>query len=158
VIETLRDLIAHNGYANAAILNAARQQDAAVADPEISDLLHHVLLANRFWLLTVLGLPFVVEDESRRSTSFDELIHGYHTTHEQQSAWLAKASDGDLARIMEGALIPGGHCSVAQAFVQVCLHSHGHRAQCARLLRRHDAAPPATDFITWLVNRSAPRW
>ena len=100
VLEMLRDLVAHKGYANAALLNVIRQNEAATGDPELSELLHHILLANRFWLLTVLGLPFALEDESRPSTSFDALTERLRGT-------------------------------------QVCLHSHGHRAQCAKLLRRH---------------------
>ena len=77
MLEMLRDLVAHKGHANAAVLGAIRQNDAAASDPELSELLHHVLIANRFWLLAVLGLPFVVEYESRPSSSFDELIQRY---------------------------------------------------------------------------------
>ena len=45
---------------------------AAAADQALLDLLHHVLLANRFWLLTVCGEPFVHEHESRPvGSSFD---------------------------------------------------------------------------------------
>ena len=154
----LRDLIAHNGHANAAVLGATRQNDAAASDPELCELLHHILVANRFWLLTVLGLPFVFEDESRPSSSFDVLIQRYRRTHEQQSAWLAAATEADLARMMDNALIPGGKCSVAQALMQVCMHSHGHRAQCAKLLRRHGGLPPTTDFILWLETRRIAEW
>jgi uncharacterized damage-inducible protein DinB len=158
VIEMLRDLVSHNGYANAAMLTAIRQNQAAVADPELCELLHHILLANRFWLLTVLGVPFVFEAESQPSSSFDALIQRYGTTHEQQSAWLAGATDADLMRVLESGLIPGGKCSVAQAFMQVCMHSHGHRAQCAKWLRRHGGSPPMTDFILWLAGRPAAEW
>jgi uncharacterized damage-inducible protein DinB len=158
MLDMLRDLVAHNGHANAAMLGAIRQNDAAVADTELGELLHHVLLANRFWLLTILGLPFVLDEESRPSSSFDGLIQRYARTHEQQSAWLANATDADLARVLERALIPGGQCSVAQAFMQVCMHSHGHRAQCAKLLRRHGGAPPTTDFILWLASRPTAAW
>ena len=158
MLETLRDLIAHNGYANAAILSAIRQNDAATADAEVSELLHHILLANRFWVLSVLGLPFVFEEESRPSSSFDLLIKRYRQTHEQQSGWLATAAPVDIARELVSTVVPGGRCSVAQAFLQVCLHSHGHRAQCAKLLRRHGETPPGTDFILWLEHRPAPEW
>ena len=154
----LRDLVAHNGHANAAVLGAIRQNDAAASDPELRELLHHILVANRFWLLTILGLPFVFEDESRPSSSFDELIQRYGRTHEQQSAWLAAATEHDLARVLESALIPGGKCSVAQELMQVCMHSHGHRAQCAKLLRRHGGVPPMTDFILWLETRPTAEW
>jgi uncharacterized damage-inducible protein DinB len=149
----LRDLVAHNGHANAAILAAIRQNDAAASDPELGALLHHILVANRFWLLTILGLPFGFDEESRPSSSFDELIQRYGNTHEQQSAWLAAATEPHLVRVLQSPLIPSGKCSVAQALMQVCMHSHGHRGQCAKLLRRHGGVPPMTDFILWLGTR-----
>src|SRR5262245_2846098 len=158
MLEIVRDLIAHKGHANAAMLTAIRQNAAATSDPELSELLHHILLANRFWLLSILGLPFVFEDESRASSSIDDLLQRYCSTQAQESAWLATATEADLARVLEGPLIPGGKCSVSQALMQVCLHSHGHRAQCAKLVRRHGTVPPRTDFILWLTNRPAADW
>ncbi len=158
MLEILRDLIAHKGYANAALLAAIRQNQAAAADPELRELLQHILVANRFWLLAILGLPFVFEDESRPCGSFDELIQRYRSTQEQESTWLAAATDADLARILDDPRIPGGRCSASHGVIQVCLHSHGHRAQCAKLLRRHGGVPPMTDFILWLAGRSAAPW
>jgi len=156
MLDALRDLVAHNGHANALMVNAVRH--IAAADEEIGALLHHVLLANRFWLLGVLAQPFDHAHESRSSASLDALVERYAQTHERQSAWLATATEADLARVLESELIPGGRCSVGQAFLQVCLHSHGHRAQVAKMLRRHGGAPPQTDFIVWLVERPAPEW
>lgn len=153
MLEMLRDLVAHKGHANAALLAAIQQNPTAASDPELWDLLHHVLLANRFWLLTVLGLPFVYEDEARPSSSFELLIERYGRTQAQEETWLESATDDDLARVLEDALIPNGRCSVSQALLQVCLHSHGHRAQCAKLLRRHGGEPPPTDFILWATSR-----
>ena len=158
MLEMLRDLVAHKGHSNAALLNAIRQNVAAAADPEVWQLLHHILLANRFWLLTVLGLPFVHEDEARPSPSFEALIQRYGSTQAQETTWLETATEGDLARILEDALIPNGRISVSQAFIQVCMHSHGHRAQCAKLLRRRGGVPPATDFILWLTSRPRAEW
>jgi hypothetical protein len=54
--------------------------------------------------------------------------------------------------------VPNGRCAVWQAFIQVCLHSQGHRAQCAKLLRQHGSVPPATDFIEWVGSRPGPEW
>jgi uncharacterized damage-inducible protein DinB len=158
MLEMLRDLVAYQGHANAAVLGAIRQNDAATTDPELCELLHHVLIANRFWLLAVLGLPFVLEDESRPSSSFDALVQRYRSAQEQESAWLAAATEADLARVLEDPLVPGGRCSVSQALMQVCLHSHGHRAQCAKLFRRHGGVPPVTDFIVWLASRPTAEW
>jgi uncharacterized damage-inducible protein DinB len=158
MVEMLRDLVAHKGHANAAMLTAIRQHPPAAADPELWELLHHILVANRFWLLTMLKLPFVYEDEARSSASLDALIQRYGSTQAQEEAWLETATEGDLARILEDDLIPNGQCSVSQAFIQVCLHSHGHRAQCAKLLRRHGGVPPSMDFILWLTSRPRAEW
>ena len=154
----LRDLVDHKGHANAALLNAIQQNAAATSDSDLLELLHHILLANRFWLLSVLEQRFVLEDESRRAASFEALVQRYARTQRQEIAWFDSAAAGDLERIINSPLIPGGECSVAQAFVQVCLHSHGHRAQAAKLLRRHGGTPPATDFILWLANRPGAEW
>ncbi len=158
MLEMLRDLVAHKGHANAALLTAVRENPAAASDPELWELLHHILLANRFWLLTVLGEPFVHEEEARHSPSVDALIERYRTTHSQEVSWLEAAAEDDLARTLEDARIPNGSCSVSQAFMQVCLHSHGHRAQCAKLLRRHGGVPPPADFILWLASRPSADW
>jgi hypothetical protein len=158
MLTALRDLVAHKGYANAALLTAVRQTPSAAADPEVWELLHHVLLANRFWLLALVGKPFLLEDESRPSASFDELVRRYASVQSLERAWLESATKADVAGTLEHALVPNGKCDVSQAFLQVCLHSHGHRAQCAKLLRRHGGIPPSTDFIVWIVERPEAQW
>ncbi|MGE0815329.1 MAG: DinB family protein [Vicinamibacterales bacterium] len=158
MLTTLRDLHAHKGHANAALLTAVRQHPAAAADAEILGLLHHILLANRFWLRTVQGEPFDVPQESQPAPTFDALVARYADTQEQEAAWLAAATAADLDRTLDSPLVPGGRCSVAQALLQVSLHSHGHRAQAATLLRRHGGTPPATDFILWLATRPTAAW
>jgi len=158
MLEMLRDLVGHKGHADVTILAAIRQHQAAAGDPLIGALLHHTLLANRFWLLTILGRPFIAEIEARPADSFEDLVHRYATTLAAEAAWLATATEADLARVLVDPRIPGGSCSVGQAFMQVCLHSHGHRAQCAKLLRAHGAVPPMTDFILWVADRPEPQW
>lgn len=158
MLPLLRDLVDHKGYANAALLSAIGANSAAASDPEVLALLHHILLANRFWTLTVLGEPFVFENESREASTFDALVQRYAATQALESGWLRTATEADLERSLDGPLIPGGTCSVAQALMQVCMHSLGHRAQAATLLRRHGGTPPTTDFILWLVTRSRAEW
>ena len=158
MLQMLRDLIAHKGFADAALLKAIGQHEAAAADPEVRDLLHHILLANRFWLMSMLGQPFVLEEESHPAASFDALVRRFATTHADESAWLTAATVADLERTLKNPLIPGGECSIGQALVQVCLHSHGHRAQAAKLLRRRGGTPPPNDFILWLTHRRAAEW
>jgi uncharacterized damage-inducible protein DinB len=157
MLPMMRDLIAHKGDANAALLGAVRAHAAAHEDRELVELLHHILLANRFWLLTVLGEPFVLEDESRPAPSIDALADRFARTQAREIAWIERAASSELDRLLRGPLIPGGACSVAQAYLQVCLHSQGHRAQAAKMLRRLGGTPPQTDFISWLAVRAGDR-
>ena len=158
MLDMLRELTAHKGYSDSVVLAAVRDTPGAATDVEILELLHHVVLANRFWLASIQSRPFAIDVEARRPESLDDIAHRYAVTHQAESAWLVDAQEHDLARTLESALIPGGRCSVGQAWMQVCMHSHGHRAQCAKLLRRHGGAPPAIDFMTWLPSREAASW
>ena len=154
----LQDLIHHKGHANAALLKAIRQHETAAQDPELRKLLHHIILANRFWLCLSLGLPFAVEAESQVPDSLEAIAVLYRETHAQEVEWIAQVQDAELARTLETPFIPGHSYTVAQALMQVCLHSHGHRAQCATRLRLLGGAPPSMDFILWLKERPAPDW
>ncbi len=155
MLDLFRDLVSHKGYANAVLLRVIGETAPAALDPDISELLHHVLLANRFWTLAILGRPFDAAVEARSSSSFDELVRRYSSAQAEDATWMAEATAADLDRMLHDPRIPGGHCSVADALMQVCMHSHGHRAQCATLLRRHGATPPVTDFVWWLAGRPA---
>ena len=151
--EMLRDLLAHKKSADLALLAAVEEHTATAADPEVRALLEHVLLANRFWMSTILGEPFAADEVSRPADSLADLRSRYTALHARESAWASIATDADFERHLEHPLIPGSRCTVAQALLQVCLHSHGHRAQCAKLIRRDGGVPPRTDFILWLADR-----
>ena len=76
----LRDLIHHKGYADASLLKAIRQHETAAQDLELRKLLHHIILANRFWLRLSQGLPFVVEEESQMPESLEAIAAQYRET------------------------------------------------------------------------------
>lgn len=158
MLAMLQDLIRHQGYANAALVKAIGQHPAAAQDPELRGLLHHIILANRFWLSLSLGRPFAVEAESSIPESLDAITARYRETHEQELAWLAGVQEPDLARTLETSFLPDHRLSVAQAWVQVCMHSQGHRAQGAARLRLLGGTPPSMDFVLWLKARPAADW
>jgi uncharacterized damage-inducible protein DinB len=158
MLAMLQDLVQHNGFANASLLKAIREHETAAQDLELRKLLHHIIVANRFWLLLGLGLPFAVEEESRIPQSLEEIAALYRKTHAQELEWILRARESDLERILETPFIPGHRCSFAQALMQICMHSHGHRAQCAARLRLLGGQPPSLDFVLWLKERPAPAW
>lgn len=154
----LNDLINHKWFANALLLNVVGSHEASNADVELRRLLHHIILANRYWLFLSLGLAFNVEEESKVPASLFDLVRCYQETYQMEMAWIARISETDLARRLETPYLPDFSCSVTEAFLQICLHSHGHRAQCATRLRVLGATPPNMDFILWLKERPAAMW
>jgi len=154
----LQDLVRHKGYANASLIRAIRDYPEASGDEELRTLLHHILVADRFWAALILGLAFDHEAESRVPESIAAVVERYRETHDRELAWISGAQQSDWNRVVETAFIPGCKFSVAQAVMQVCLHSQGHRAQAAGRLRSLGGTPPATDFVMWLGERRAAEW
>jgi hypothetical protein len=68
------------------------------------------------------------------------------------------SSHSDLERLLESAYLPAGPVTVCDALTQVCLHSHGHRAQCATRFRTLGGEPPSTDYVLWVKERPDPVW
>jgi len=83
------------------------------------------------------------------------IVERFRKTHDRELAWISGAQQGDLDRELETPFMPGRKFSLAQAVIQVCLHSQGHRAQCAGRLRALGGVPPAMDFMLWLQERPA---
>jgi uncharacterized damage-inducible protein DinB len=154
----LQNLIQHKGYADASLLRAIRQNDEAAQDDDLRRLLHHIILANRFWLIQNLGRPFALEEESRVPESLGAVASRYGETYVEELKWMSQLAESDLGNQLESPFIPGGRCSVAEGVMQVCMHSHGHRSQCATRLRLLGGTPPALDFILWLKDRPAADW
>lgn len=156
MLRMMRDLIAHKASANTLMLTAIRDHPEASRDPELRELLHHILVSNRFWTLKCLGRPFDRAQETIVPATLDELIGTYDATQRDEKTWMDGATEAEMARTIDSPLIPGARCTVAQAMMQVCMHSQGHRSQCAKMLRRLGGTPPMTDFILWLATQSAP--
>jgi uncharacterized damage-inducible protein DinB len=154
MLAMLRDLVLHKEHANAGLLKATREFE----DAELRKLLHHILVANRFWLMLSRGRAFSIETESAIPVSFGVLAAVYRETHLEENEWTARLREGDLEETIETPFLPGHKFSIAQGLMQVCMHSHAHRAQCATRLRMLGGTPPAMDFVTWLKDRAPADW
>jgi len=128
MLAMLRDLFQHQAYADAALLNAIKQHEVASRDRELREILHHTLLAHRFWIHLSQGLPFSAEDERHVPGSLGPIAALYRDTQALEHAWLARLDESDLARTLESPYLPCRRVSVSEALVQVCLHSQGHRS------------------------------
>jgi uncharacterized damage-inducible protein DinB len=158
MLALIRDLFRHQAYADASMLNAIGKHEPAAADRELRVLLHHILIAHRFWIHLGQRLPFSADDEAEVPTSLEPLVARYRDTHVLEQAWLERLDESDLACTLESAYLPGRRVTLSEALIQVCLHSQGHRSQCASRLRALGGAPPTLDFVLWLQDRPAPVW
>ncbi len=154
----LHDLMRHKAHANAALLRAIRQHEPAAGDAGLRALLHHIIISNRFWMALCRDVRFAPEEESAVPASLDPIAERYRETQAWEETWLAEATEADLGRRLTTPYLPGREVSVGEALLQVCLHSHGHRAQGATRLRELGGTPPATDFVAWLAERQAADW
>lgn len=151
MLPLIQKLVAHKGDATDVLIQEVLANEPASADGEIRALLNHILVANRFWSALIRGVHFDVESEVRVNHEMKDLRAAFQAVQDDEAAWLATASDADLARELVHPLVPGLSCSIAEGVTQVCLHTHGHRAQLMTMLRRHGVAPAPHDFIIWLA-------
>jgi uncharacterized damage-inducible protein DinB len=158
MLATLRDLFRHQAYTDAALLGAIRQHETAAQDSGLRTLLHHILVAHRYWVHLGQGRPFVVEEETIVPDSLDLIAARFQVTHVEEQVWLDALQEADLTRTLESPFFPGRQIAMGDALMQVCMHSHGHRSQCATRLRALGGEPPILDFILWLKDRPTPVW
>jgi uncharacterized damage-inducible protein DinB len=158
VLPMLQDLVRHKWHANASLIAAIQQHRPAACDDQLRKLLHHILVANRFWLMLSLEKPFAIETEMRVPDAIEGVVSRYIETSSTELEWISRTSAADLERRLETPHIPGYTFSVAEGVMQICMHSHGHRAQCSTRLRALGGTPPNMDFVLWLKGRPAAQW
>jgi uncharacterized damage-inducible protein DinB len=153
MLPTIEELIHHKHWANASLLRAIEQHPPAAEDEELRKTLQHILVANRFWLFTILGRPFDREAEMVPAT-LAELVVRFQETEHLESQWLSSATGADLERMLPTRTSRIGiDVSVRQALLQICMHTQGHRSQCAARLRALGGVPPGTDYVLWVKNQ-----
>lgn len=151
----LKELFAHQAWADSAMLQALRENAAAWTDPEVRSVAHHIVAVQRFFLHKCQDLPYVPETEVPESV--DELAAAYQRTVGENAAWLARLNDSDLLRRVELPRL-NTEITVGEALTQVALHSQGHRSQILTAIRKHGGKPPILDYILWAKSRPAPEW
>jgi uncharacterized damage-inducible protein DinB len=155
MLSTIEELMRHKGWANSKLLLAIQQHPSAAEDEELRKMLHHILVSNRFWLFAILGRPFAREAEMRVLDNLAGIIGRLKETEELESDWLSKASEPDLERTLETRSSQLGiDVSVKEALLQICMHTQGHRSQCAARLRALGGTPAGMDYILWIKEKN----
>jgi|SRR5579863_920856 len=152
------ELVRHKWHANAAYLAAVCGNETASQDEELRKLFHHILFSNRFWLFLAQGREFDREKESQIPDALDVLVDGYKETAALEVEWMSHLDDSEWNRQVATPRLPGQTFTVAEALMQTCLHSHGHRVQSAGRLRSLGGTPPRTELALWLKDKAEPEW
>ena len=152
MISTLRSLYAHQAWADAELLSAIHAHEAAENDEELRKLLNHILMVQRFFFVLLQGAPINPGELAKEPASFADLQAEFTCVHQQQSTFLAAMPEDVLTRRFE---MPRMNLSPAgrDVLLQVIMHSQGHRAQAATLLRKLGGKPPILDYILWTASR-----
>lgn len=158
MIDMINDLFQHQAWADAAILQAVRTTPEAAKDEKIRATLHHMVMVQRAFLSLFLQRTFDIQKEMQAPESLDDLERLFRDTHDEEVSSVSALREADLTRVVEMPWIEGARPSLAQALMQVVMHSQNHRGQCLSRLRAIGGAPPTLDFVLWLTHRSAPVW
>ena len=154
MLSTIEGLVRHKAWANTNLLHAIQQHPLAAEDEELRKMLHHILVSNRFWLFTILGRTFVREDEMQIPGNLATIIERFNEIEHLESEWLSESPDLDRTLETRSSRL-GINVSVQQAILQICMHTQGHRSQCATRLRALGGTPPGTDYVLWIKEQLA---
>jgi uncharacterized damage-inducible protein DinB len=147
----LRDLLAHQLWADVEHWQAIGAHPAARVDKALHDRLHHIHQVQRAFAWIVGGGERPGFTTPDRYPDFVALKRYGKESHDVIQQLLSSISD---ARLTEPITIPWFTeppltllCS--EALAQMATHSHYHRGQNATRLRELGGTPPLTDLIVW---------
>jgi uncharacterized damage-inducible protein DinB len=152
VHDWLRELYAHQSWADAEHWHALGEHQAARSDQAIRHRLHHIHFVQHAFLWTVGDrlAPFAMTTPDDFH-SFEALQAYAREYHERVHPFLQTLTDLRLAALVTVVWFkdPPLTITVAQALTQCAMHSHYHRGQNATRLRELGGVPPTTDLIFW---------
>jgi uncharacterized damage-inducible protein DinB len=155
----LRDLMAHTEWANAVFFHAWGKSPARDHE-EMRRRVDHFVGVQQGFLSILRGEPPGGPPDGPPS-SFEDLKTRAETCHAGLRDFAARLGPGDLSRTVRIIWFPEPPCviTVAEAVVQVAMHTQHHRGQCMTRLKDLGGEPKNVDWIIWLwKQRPQGRW
>lgn len=148
------ELFTYNKEANESFLNILTTHNGL--SPETHDLMSHILLAHKIWLLRINNLQKIPVPGA-----WDRLeARKYHLMNEENYLKTTNYLNASAFGLNPGKLITytnsrGDHFqnSIEEIFFHILNHSNYHRAQLAARFRRENLTPPSTDYIFYSRNK-----
>jgi len=152
MIPMLQSLWAHLTWADDQILKTVSAQEGAFADEDIRQLLHHIVTVESFFLALFQARPINMEAGKQIPGQVEEFQQLFAAAHADGASYVANLNEAELARTIEFPVpaFKDFHPSIADALMQVILHSEHHRGQVALRLRALGGKPPVLDYIVWV--------
>ena len=160
MLDLIRDLYAHQEWADAAHWRAVLGSEAARRDPDLKARLVHLHAAQQVWLGRWQGLSLGFP-KAEDHAAIEDTFHFAQACHAALRAFLSLKKDGDLAEPVTYANLAGETFTqpLGELMLHLAFHSQYHRGQNATRLRALGAPAPATDLVNWQrEGRPAARW
>ena len=158
MIEFLRELYAHEAWADAEHWRAILACEPAARDPKILERLNHINMVQRFFLSLAKGVS-ITKEQAQREFPLGELLESYRTFHSEALAFFSRLSEDQLAATAAVPWLPNFQPTLREMLTQSVTHSHYHRGQNATRLRELGGSPPLTDYIAWAMKgRPQAEW
>jgi uncharacterized damage-inducible protein DinB len=155
----LRDLLAHAEWANAVFFHAWGKSPARDHE-QMRQRVAHVIGVQQGFLSILRGEP-PGGPPGGPPPSFQELKTWAETSHASLRDFAAGLQAENLARTGHIPWFPDPPCviTVAEALVQVALHTQHHRGQLMTRLKDFGGEPKNVDWIIWLwKQKPQARW
>lgn len=155
----LRDLLAHAGWANAVFFHAW-DKSLARDHEELRARVGHIVGVQQ-------GFLSVLQGEQPKGPpggpppTFDELKARAVTSHAGLRDFAENLDADALSRTVHIPWFPDPPCviTIAEALVQVAMHTQHHRGQCMTRLKDFGGEAKNVDWIIWLwKQKPEPRW
>jgi uncharacterized damage-inducible protein DinB len=159
MLNHLRDLMAHAEWANAVFFHAWGKSPAREHE-EMRRRVGHVIGVQHGFLSILRGEnPGGPPDGP--PPSFDDLKVWAQRNHADLRSFAGGLDEASLARSVRIVWFPDPPCvvTVAEALVQVAMHTQHHRGQLMTRLKDFGGEPKNVDWIIWLWKGKPPgRW
>jgi uncharacterized damage-inducible protein DinB len=160
MLETLRDLYAHQEWADAEHWSAIESCAPALTDGELRHRLQHLHLVQRGFLKIFKAETVNLREELQKELSLSDLKSVARAYHQEVIPFLETVGPERLDQTLIVPWFPGGFSpTFREAAMQSVMHSLYHRGQNAARIKQLGTKPPVTDYIAWIYKgRPAPVW
>jgi uncharacterized damage-inducible protein DinB len=159
MLSFVRDLMAHAEWANGVFFHTWGKSPAR-DNEELRTRVRHIIGVQSGFLSVLKGETLTMPQGGPPLT-YDELKARAVPCHAGLREFTAGLRDDGLSRMVHIPWFPDPPCiiTVAEALVQVGMHTQHHRGQCMTRLKDFGGEPKDVDWIIWLwKKRPAARW